>query len=66
MQGPDEVIELPGHCMACNGDATTRVFQTSIPYFKVPLSADVMGTPRFADVTVAVDTSTLTLHQLPR
>ena len=32
---PDEVIELPGHCLACNADAVTRVFQTSIPYFKV-------------------------------
>ena len=32
---PDEVIELPGHCMACNAEAVTRVFQTSIPYFKV-------------------------------
>lgn len=31
---PDEVIELPGHCLACNADAVTRVFQTSIPYFK--------------------------------
>ena len=35
LQAPDEVIEMPGHCMACNGEATTRVFQTSIPYFKV-------------------------------
>ena len=34
---PDEVIELPGHCMACNAEAVTRVFQTSIPYFKVRL-----------------------------
>jgi len=32
---PEEVIELPGHCMACNADAVTRVFETSIPYFKV-------------------------------
>lgn len=32
---PDEVIEMPGHCMACNAEAVTRVFQTSIPYFKV-------------------------------
>lgn len=32
---PDEVVELPGHCLACNADAVTRVFQTSIPYFKV-------------------------------
>ncbi|KAL0044427.1 hypothetical protein WJX82_005915 [Trebouxia sp. C0006] len=31
---PEEVIELPGHCMACNADAVTRVFETSIPYFK--------------------------------
>lgn len=35
LQAPDEVIEMPGHCMACNGEAVTRVFQTSIPYFKV-------------------------------
>jgi len=35
---PDEVIELPGHCMACNAEAVTRVFQTSIPYFKVSVS----------------------------
>lgn len=33
---PEEVLELPGHCMACNAEAVTRVFQTSIPYFKVP------------------------------
>ena len=32
---PDEVIEMPGHCLACNAEAVTRVFQTSIPYFKV-------------------------------
>ena len=32
---PEEVIELPGHCMACSAHAVTRVFQTSIPYFKV-------------------------------
>lgn len=32
---PDEVLELPGHCLACNAEAVTRVFQTSIPYFKV-------------------------------
>ncbi|KAL3137445.1 hypothetical protein ABBQ32_006965 [Trebouxia sp. C0010 RCD-2024] len=31
---PDEVLELPGHCLACNAEAVTRVFQTSIPYFK--------------------------------
>lgn len=33
---PEEVLELPGHCLACNAEAVTRVFQTSIPYFKVP------------------------------
>ena len=32
---PEEVIEMPGHCLACNAEAVTRVFQTSIPYFKV-------------------------------
>lgn len=39
---PDEVLELPGHCLACNADAVTRVFQTSIPYFKVSSNASCL------------------------
>lgn len=38
---PEEVMELPGHCAACGGGTTTRVYRTQIPFFKeVILMAD--------------------------
>jgi zinc finger protein len=38
---PEEVLELPGHCAACGGGTTTRVYRTTIPFFKeVILMAD--------------------------
>ena len=32
---PEEVLELPGSCYACGVEGTTKMFQTSIPFFKV-------------------------------
>lgn len=38
---PEEVLVFPGHCGACGGATETRVYQTSIPFFKeVILMAD--------------------------
>ncbi|KAK9817693.1 hypothetical protein WJX72_000744 [[Myrmecia] bisecta] len=31
---PEEVIELPGRCFACDAETPTRMYQTNIPYFK--------------------------------
>ena len=28
-------MELPGHCGACGAAAATRMYRTSIPFFKV-------------------------------
>ena len=35
---PEEVLELPGSCYACGVEGTTKMFQTSIPFFKVSTS----------------------------
>lgn len=32
---PEEVLELPGSCYACGVEGTTKMFRTSIPFFKV-------------------------------
>ena len=32
---PEEVLELPGSCYACGVEGTTKMFKTSIPFFKV-------------------------------
>jgi len=38
---PEEVLIFPGHCGACGGGTETRVYQTTIPFFKeVILMAD--------------------------
>lgn len=38
---PEEVLVFPGHCGACGGATETRVYQTTIPFFKdVILMAD--------------------------
>lgn len=77
VQAPEEVIELPGHCMACNGEAQTRIFKTSIPYFKVCPSnptfcmghrnpntpAFCMGRRNFLLLHSAWDAETLPLRQ---
>jgi len=31
---PEEVMEMPGHCGACGGPTTTRMYRTEIPFFK--------------------------------
>lgn len=31
---PEEVMEMPGHCGACGGPTTTRMYRTTIPFFK--------------------------------
>ena len=35
---PEDVLELPGHCSACGAVAATRMYQTSIPFFKVNIA----------------------------
>ena len=34
---PEDVFELPGHCSACGAACATRMYQISIPFFKVRL-----------------------------
>lgn len=31
---PEEVMELPGSCYVCHEPTATRMFMTSIPFFK--------------------------------
>ena len=31
---PEEVMEMPGHCGACGGPTATRMYRTTIPFFK--------------------------------
>lgn len=57
---PDEVLELPGHCLACNAEAVTRVFQTSIPYFKVLHLC--FACPSLSDVLLSLHLSICHLH----
>ncbi|MCJ1461843.1 hypothetical protein MMC07_000442 [Pseudocyphellaria aurata] len=47
---PEDVLELPGHCSACGASCATRMYQTSIPFFK---SQTLLGQAPVASTTAS-------------